>query len=93
MKRSASALLVVCLFAGSTVLAADKPRARDLGVPFDGTPGPGNAITDVRGVTVGHSTMSASRPSGASSSSSGGRSSSIGKESTSVGPSSPMYLT
>jgi len=33
------------------------PRARDLGVPFDGTPGPGNAITDVAGVTVGHSTI------------------------------------
>jgi len=33
------------------------PRARDLGVPFDGTPGPGNAITDVGGVTVGHSTI------------------------------------
>ncbi|HEY3202327.1 MAG TPA: P1 family peptidase [Thermoanaerobaculia bacterium] len=37
--------------------AADKPRARDLGVPFDGHPGPSNAITDVRGVEVGHSTI------------------------------------
>jgi D-aminopeptidase len=34
-----------------------KPRARDLGVPFDGTPGPLNAITDVGGVTVGHTTL------------------------------------
>ncbi len=34
-----------------------KPRARDLGVPFDGTPGPLNAITDVVGVTVGHTTL------------------------------------
>ena len=34
-----------------------RPRARDLGVPFDGTPGPLNAITDVTGVTVGHSTI------------------------------------
>src|SRR6266478_2311396 len=34
-----------------------KPRARDLGVPFDGTPGPLNAITDVPGVTVGHTTL------------------------------------
>lgn len=33
------------------------PRARDLGVPFDGIPGPLNAITDVSGVTVGHSTI------------------------------------
>jgi len=36
---------------------AAKPRARDLGVPFDGTPGPFNAITDVAGVTVGHTTL------------------------------------
>jgi L-aminopeptidase/D-esterase-like protein len=34
-----------------------KPRARDLGVPFDGKPGPLNAITDVSGVTVGHTTL------------------------------------
>ncbi len=34
-----------------------KQRARDLGVPFDGTPGPLNAITDVAGVTVGHTTL------------------------------------
>lgn len=34
-----------------------KPRARELGVPFDGTPGPFNAITDVKGVEVGHTTL------------------------------------
>jgi len=34
-----------------------KPRARDLGVPFDGAPGPQNAITDVPGVLVGHTTL------------------------------------
>jgi D-aminopeptidase len=34
-----------------------KPRARDLGVPFDGTSGPLNAITDVAGVIVGHTTL------------------------------------
>jgi L-aminopeptidase/D-esterase-like protein len=34
-----------------------RPRARDLGVPFDGTPGPLNAITDVAGVTVGQTTL------------------------------------
>jgi D-aminopeptidase len=32
-------------------------RARDLGIPLDGTPGPHNAITDVPGVTVGYSTL------------------------------------
>jgi L-aminopeptidase/D-esterase-like protein len=37
--------------------AQAKPRARDLGVPFDGTPGANNAITDVRGVEVGHTTL------------------------------------
>ena len=34
-----------------------KPRARDLGVPFEGTPGSKNAITDVAGVEVGHQTL------------------------------------
>jgi len=37
--------------------APPRPRARALGVPFDGTPGPLNAITDVAGVTVGHATI------------------------------------
>ena len=34
-----------------------KLRARDLGIPFDGTPGKFNAITDVAGVQVGHTTL------------------------------------
>jgi len=34
-----------------------RPRARDLGVPFEGTPGALNAITDVPGVEVGHRTL------------------------------------
>jgi D-aminopeptidase len=34
-----------------------RPRARDLGVHFDGTPGTLNAITDVRGVEVGYTTL------------------------------------
>jgi len=32
-------------------------RARDLGIPFDGVPGPWNAITDVPGVEVGYATL------------------------------------
>lgn len=36
---------------------AHQPRARDLGIPFDGTPGPLNAITDVSGVEVGFKTL------------------------------------
>ena len=44
--------------AAATAPAAPvKERARDLGVPFDGTPGPNNAITDVAGVLVGHTTL------------------------------------
>jgi len=37
--------------------AQSPPRARDLGVPFDGTPGPLDAITDVKGVEVGYRTL------------------------------------
>jgi len=48
-------LTVFAVFATSVSVAG--PRARDLGVPFDGTPGPLNAITDVAGVTVGHTTL------------------------------------
>jgi D-aminopeptidase len=36
---------------------AGKPRARALGIPFGGTPGPWNAITDVPGVEVGYATL------------------------------------
>lgn len=34
-----------------------KPRARDIGIPFDGVTGKYNAITDVKGVEVGYSTI------------------------------------
>jgi L-aminopeptidase/D-esterase-like protein len=37
--------------------AKAKPRARDLGVPLEGVAGPLNAITDVKGVEVGHATL------------------------------------
>src|SRR6202521_3096636 len=58
-KRRATALISVLLFSScATLLAAEhKPRARDLGVPFEGKPGPLNAITDVKGVEVGHTTL------------------------------------
>jgi L-aminopeptidase/D-esterase-like protein len=54
--RAPAVLLGFALAAGH-LTAQSRPRARDLGVPFDGTPGPLNAITDVAGVTVGHSTI------------------------------------
>ncbi|WP_156256922.1 DmpA family aminopeptidase [Sandarakinorhabdus oryzae] len=49
-------LIVAALILASSTAAAG-PRARDLGVPFDGTPGPLNAITDVAGVEVGFKTL------------------------------------
>src|SRR5262245_2891211 len=52
--RSTSVLLLV-LAAGPAI--AQSPRARDLGVPFVGTPGKLNAITDVPGVEVGQVTL------------------------------------
>ncbi len=54
--RAPAVLLGLALAAG-LLTAQSRPRARDLGVPFDGAPGPLNAITDVAGVTVGHSTI------------------------------------
>ncbi len=50
-------LLPVLLLLASAIQAQSNPRARAIGVPFDGTPGPLNAITDVAGVTVGHATI------------------------------------
>jgi len=57
-----SALLLLASMLSMPLLPAQdrsaaKLRARDLGVPFDGTPGPFNAITDVAGVAVGHTTL------------------------------------
>jgi D-aminopeptidase len=67
MLRPAVALAAVAVLAGTLAAAkgapaaapatGHKPRARDLGVPFDGTPGPYNAITDVDGVLVGQTTL------------------------------------
>jgi D-aminopeptidase len=55
------ALMPLAWLASATARGADTTpspaRARDLGVPFDGTPGPLNAITDVAGVLVGHTTL------------------------------------
>jgi L-aminopeptidase/D-esterase-like protein len=57
--RKAGQAMWICVLVLCTagVFGAQKPRARDLGVPFDGNPGPLNAITDVKGVEVGHSTL------------------------------------
>ena len=49
--------LIVSFVVAQSSFAGEPPRARDLGIPFEGSPGPLNAITDVRGVTVGHATL------------------------------------
>jgi D-aminopeptidase len=49
-------VLSACLLSFAVCLSA-RPRARAAGVPLEGTPGPRNAITDVAGVAVGHSTI------------------------------------
>ncbi len=55
--RAKSLLLVIGFLVPVMVNAQSEPRARDLGIPFSGTAGPLNAITDVTGVTVGHTTL------------------------------------
>ena len=57
-------VLIAPLLATGILFAGEPPRARDLGIHFDGSPGPLNAITDVRGVTVGHSTLIEDLPDG-----------------------------
>ncbi|MBS1505075.1 MAG: P1 family peptidase [Bacteroidetes bacterium] len=55
MKRAL--ILLALLSVGVSLYSQSKPRARDLGIPFNGTPGAWNAITDVAGVEVGHKTL------------------------------------
>jgi D-aminopeptidase len=50
-------LTILALALLPAMASAQKPRARDLGIPLDGTPGPLNAITDIPGVAVGYATL------------------------------------
>jgi D-aminopeptidase len=55
-----AAVVALCCWTGfkaAAFVATGVPRARDLGVPFEGTPSDLNAITDVRGVEVGQTTL------------------------------------
>src|SRR5881394_917145 len=52
-----AAAVCVMLAYSASAQTTQKLRARDLGVPLDGTPGPLDAITDVRGVEVGQTTL------------------------------------
>jgi len=56
MKKTLSVFLIFSFFVLS-IEAQTKPRARDLGIPFEGTTGQFNAITDVKGVEVGYATL------------------------------------
>jgi len=69
--RESAGVALACLLCGPGLLLAQsgpghqavEPRARDVGIPFDGTPGPLNAITDVAGVEVGYKYVYQSRSS------------------------------
>jgi D-aminopeptidase len=50
-------VLSLLVLRAALAFAQGEPRARDLGIPFDGTPGSLNAITDVAGVEVGFTTL------------------------------------
>ena len=56
--RLVAACLLVAAASSATAMMQGRPRGRDLGIqPGVGTPGPQNAITDVAGVRVGHTTI------------------------------------
>jgi D-aminopeptidase len=55
MRPHLALLVALCTLSG--VLHAQKPRERDLALPIGGTAGPLDAITDVAGVEVGHTTL------------------------------------
>jgi D-aminopeptidase len=64
MRARATKLVLAAGVAAGLVAAAphaataqERARARDLGIVIAGTPGPHNAITDVAGVEVGHTTL------------------------------------
>ncbi|MGD2087816.1 MAG: P1 family peptidase [Candidatus Aminicenantes bacterium] len=58
MKTICQIIVLVLLLSSPTILFPKDPvRARNLGIPFNGVPGPDNAISDVNGVEVGHVTL------------------------------------
>ncbi|MGH9868131.1 MAG: P1 family peptidase [Candidatus Polarisedimenticolia bacterium] len=58
MRAAPLVILMCCMWAGGSVLSQERARSRDMGVaPGVYPPGPLNAITDVTGVRVGHTTV------------------------------------
>ncbi|MEO5948291.1 MAG: P1 family peptidase [Chitinophagaceae bacterium] len=54
MKKTSTIIMLLLFYCS---MYAQKPRARDIGIPFEGITGKLNAITDVKGVEVGYSTI------------------------------------
>jgi D-aminopeptidase len=57
IRHATKTILFLSLALTTATVFAQKPRARDIGIPFEGTPGKWDAITDVPGVEVGYSTI------------------------------------
>jgi len=57
MRRLFPFLVACAVLCSAVAVGQKKQRARDLGIPFEGTPGEWNAITDVKGVEVGYTTI------------------------------------
>jgi L-aminopeptidase/D-esterase-like protein len=57
MTRYIAGLVLAASVVTISTGAQPRPRAREIGVPFEGTAGALDAITDVPGVTVGHATI------------------------------------
>ncbi len=57
MRIKSGCLSAFFLMEACVAVSQPKPRARDLGIPFEGTTGTYNAITDVKGVEVGFKTL------------------------------------
>jgi D-aminopeptidase len=61
MNKSFFTLIVILIFCSTSVIVTaqkkEKQRGRDIGIPFSGTPGKYNSITDVQGLEVGYKTL------------------------------------
>src|SRR3954463_7398393 len=57
VRMLALSLAAIATIASTTIIAQAKPRENDRKLPIGGTPGPLDAITDVAGVEVGHTTL------------------------------------
>lgn len=57
LRKTASAAVLLLCVCSQGLAAGGAVRARDLGIPFQGTPGALNAITDVQGIEVGERTV------------------------------------